>query len=180
MPRFGADSIRNAIKEQLFRELAKDGMMDKEPMSGIANPLGRQQFGEFVPRPRGEMQYGSINEFVQNERPRKYDDTQTEQQRRSTNIDTMDKMDKSQIYMMRPHQYNDPISQELQFPPPAALGWSSGNAMRDAYMNLPEQGPPKYPMQVMPAPSYDEQFQSQQGGGAMMDQLLQFYSNEGI
>jgi hypothetical protein len=165
MPRFSPEQVPNALQEQIYREMLK-GMLDKEPMDWHGN-----QFREhFYARPQGEMQYGSIDVPVVNERMQQsgtFDDSRSQQQTRTDRRRWEDAYLYSKPNAVIPFHQNNPPAFRDEF---EGIGDAVGNTtMSRMYNQMPNQLN-RYPMMEMPPPD-----QSQQ-----MDQLMQFYTNEDI
>jgi hypothetical protein len=165
MPRFGAENIPNALKEQFLREIYREGMFNNDPMNRYPQEFEQDNY---IRGP--EMQYGSINEPVRNERIQGgvYDDTKSDAQGRKDSRRRAEGYAYSKTPELVPlHRNQSPIQDEQsEIIPPMTR-----NSLRDAYNQLPQGNPNiQYPGTVMPDP-----FSSPQ-----MDQLMQFYTNEDI
>ena len=168
MPRFNAEQIPNALKEQMLRRLLDKELLDKRPMVGW--DVNTDEFSqEFSPRPQGEMQYGSINEPVVNQRMqqgRGFDDTKSAQQANRDRRMREEAYLYSKTPMTNPLHYNNPPAFRHEF----GAATPAGTPLQRLYQDVMPQQLPRYPMMVMP-PTDDS---------PEMEQLQSFYSGEDI
>jgi hypothetical protein len=169
MPRFGAEGIPNALKELMWRQELDNLMFNELPLTehgGIEDRLNRS-----MGRRRNEYarrQYGSPGAVDEIRPGARFDDSKTEAQKSRDSRAMQESYLYSKPDALNPLHYNNPPSSiDME----AMIGNSPPGTrpMNRAYNEMPPNIQ-RYPGMVMPPP--DESMQ--------MDQLMQFYTDEGV
>lgn len=169
MPRFNAEQIPNALKEQMWREQLGQMMFDKRPVVGWdenVEEFNSDYPSDYVPPGPNEFVGQDMGPYQMLRPQQRMNDTKTQQQVDKENRARAEAYAYSRTPMYSPlHQNNPerPSDNEIGDLPP------NTGPMNRLYERMPPDIP-RYPGMAMPAPDESQQ----------MQQLMQFYTNEDI